>query len=114
MDTKALPRPRCPFREDCRRRRTFQQTVRASRRTPSQAHRATTLHASSAALREVLGDRVSKPAAPSAPTVFVSTSRISSMTAEQISEERVANSVIMQALPMNIYETSLDEARESA
>ena len=75
----------------------------------------TCTHLLHAALREVLGDHVKQAGSYVGPDrLRFDFTHFEGMTAEQISEvERVANNVIMQALPMNIYETSLDEARES-
>lgn len=75
----------------------------------------TCTHLLHAALRTVLGDHVKQAGSYVGPDrLRFDFTHFQGMTAEQISEvERVANNVIMQALPLNIYETSLDEARES-
>ncbi|MFR4803961.1 MAG: hypothetical protein ACLT98_11990 [Eggerthellaceae bacterium] len=114
----ARERPCCPLCEGCRRQRACRRYVRAivdelRRKRITRNHTCT--HLLHAALREVLGDHVKQAGSYVGPDrLRFDFTHFEGMTAEQISEvERVANNVIMQALPMNIYETSLDEARES-
>ncbi len=68
------------------------------------------LHAS---LRKVLGDHVKQAGSYVGPDrLRFDFTHFEAMTPEQIREvERIANNKIMEAVPTNIYETSLDEAR---
>lgn len=67
------------------------------------------------ALRRVLGEHVKQAGSYVGPDrLRFDFTHFEGMTAAQISEvERVTNDAIMQALPMAIYETSLESARES-
>ena len=75
----------------------------------------TCTHLLHAALRQVLGEHVKQAGSYVGPDrLRFDFTHFEGMTAEQIAEvERVANEVIMRAVPMAIYETSLDAARES-
>ncbi|MDO4590679.1 MAG: alanine--tRNA ligase [Slackia sp.] len=75
----------------------------------------TCTHLLHAALRRVLGDHVKQAGSYVGPDrLRFDFTHFEGMTAEQIAEvERVTNDAIMQALPMAIYETSLEAARES-
>lgn len=67
------------------------------------------------ALRRVLGEHVKQAGSYVGPDrLRFDFTHFEGMTAAQISEvERVTNDAIMQAMPMAIYETSLESARES-
>lgn len=73
----------------------------------------TATHLLHASLRQVLGDHVKQAGSYVGPDrLRFDFTHFEAMTPEQISEvERVANERIMDAMPTNIYETSLDEAR---
>ncbi|MCI8468288.1 MAG: alanine--tRNA ligase, partial [Eggerthellaceae bacterium] len=73
----------------------------------------TATHILHAALREVLGDHVKQAGSYVGPDrLRFDFTHFEAMTPEQIAEvERVANLRVMEAVPTNIYETSLDEAR---
>ena len=75
----------------------------------------TCTHLLHAALRQVLGEHVKQAGSYVGPDrLRFDFTHFEGMTDEQIAEvERVANEVIMSAVPMAIYETSLDAARES-
>ena len=75
----------------------------------------TCTHLLHAALRQVLGEHVKQAGSYVGPDrLRFDFTHFEGMTAEQIAEvERVANEVNMRAVPMAIYETSLDAARES-
>ncbi len=75
----------------------------------------TCTHLLHAALRQVLGEHVKQAGSYVGPDrLRFDFTHFEGMTAEQIAEvERVANEVVMRAVPMAIYETSLDAARES-
>ena len=73
----------------------------------------TATHILHAALREVLGDHVKQAGSYVGPDrLRFDFTHFEAMTPEQIAEvERVANERVMEAVPTNVYETSLDEAR---
>ena len=75
----------------------------------------TATHILHAALRKVLGDHVKQAGSYVGPDrLRFDFTHFEATTPEQIAEvERVANDVIMRAYPMNIYETTLSEAREA-
>ncbi|MDO5042985.1 MAG: alanine--tRNA ligase [Slackia sp.] len=75
----------------------------------------TCTHLLHAALRQVLGEHVKQAGSYVGPDrLRFDFTHFEGMTEAQIAEvEHVANQVIMQAVPMAIYETSLDAARES-
>ena len=75
----------------------------------------TCTHLLHAALRQVLGEHVKQAGSYVGPDrLRFDFTHFEGMTAEQIADvERVANEVVMRAVPMAIYETSLDAARES-
>lgn len=75
----------------------------------------TATHILHAALRQVLGDHVKQAGSYVGPDrLRFDFTHFESMTDAQLSEvEQVANDVVMSAIPMHIYETSLDEARAS-
>ena len=75
----------------------------------------TATHILHAALRKVLGDHVKQAGSYVGPDrLRLDFTHFEATTPEQIAEvERVANDVIMRAYPMNIYETTLSEAREA-
>ncbi|RNL20646.1 alanine--tRNA ligase [Slackia faecicanis] len=75
----------------------------------------TCTHLLHASLRKVLGEHVKQAGSYVGPDrLRFDFTHFEGMTDEQIAEvERVANEVIMSAVPMAIYETSLDAARES-
>ncbi len=75
----------------------------------------TCTHLLHAALRQVLGEHVKQAGSYVAPDRlrFDFTHFEGVSTAQLVEVERVANEQIMRAIPMNIYETSIDEARES-
>lgn len=70
-------------------------------------------HILHAALREVLGDHVKQAGSYVGPNrLRFDFTHFEAMTQDQIKEvEQIANNAIMQATPMNVYHTSLDEAR---
>ena len=89
-------------------------TVEAGRRARvTRNHTAT--HILHAALRQVLGEHVSQAGSYVGPDrLRFDFTHFAAVTPEQLAEvERVANEFIMSATPTNIYETSLDAARES-
>ena len=73
----------------------------------------TATHILHAALRQVLGDHVKQAGSYVGPDrLRFDFTHFEAVTPEQIAEiERVANEQIMAAVPTNIYETTLDEAR---
>ena len=75
----------------------------------------TATHILHAALRQVLGDHVKQAGSYVGPDrLRFDFTHFEAMTPEQVAEvERVANDVIMRAIPTDIYETSLDAAREA-
>lgn len=75
----------------------------------------TATHILHASLRKVLGDHVTQAGSYVGPDrLRFDFTHFEAVTAEQLREiEKVANEEIMKAIPMNIYETSLDEARAS-
>ncbi len=75
----------------------------------------TATHILHAALRQVLGDHVKQAGSYVGPDrLRFDFTHFEAMTDAQLSEvEQVANDVVMSAIPMHIYETSLDEARAS-
>ena len=75
----------------------------------------TATHVLHAALREVLGEHVKQAGSYVGPDrLRFDFTHFEATTPEQLAEvERVANEFIMQAVPTNIYETSLDAAREA-
>lgn len=75
----------------------------------------TATHILHAALRKVLGDHVKQAGSYVGPDrLRFDFTHFEATTPEQLAEiEHVANEEIMAAVPMNIYETSLDEARAS-
>ena len=88
-------------------------TVEAGRRARvTRNHTAT--HILHAALRQVLGEHVSQAGSYVGPDrLRFDFTHFAAVTPEQLAEvERVANEFIMSATPTNIYETSLDAARE--
>lgn len=89
-------------------------TVDADRRART-ARNHTATHILHAALRSVLGDHVNQAGSYVGPDrLRFDFTHFSAMTPEQIKQvENLANERIMQAMPMNIYETSLAEARAS-
>ena len=89
-------------------------TVDAPRRARiTRNHTAT--HILHAALRKVLGDYVNQAGSYVGPDrLRFDFTHFEAMTADQLHDvEQAANDFIMQAVPMNIYETSLEAARES-
>ncbi len=93
-------------------------TVRAvidERRRARIARNHTATHILHAALRQVLGDHVKQAGSYVGPDrLRFDFTHFEGVTSEQIKQvEDVANDVVMQAIAMNIYETSLDEAREA-
>ncbi len=91
-------------------------TVRAvidKRRRDRIARNHTATHILHASLRRVLGDHVKQAGSYVGPDrLRFDFTHFEAVTPEQLNQiEREANEVIMQALPMNIYETSLDQAR---
>ena len=83
------------------------------RKAVSRAHSAT--HLLHAALRSILGDHVHQAGSlVDADYLRFDFTHFEATTPEQLAEvERVANEEIMSAVSTNIYETSLDAARES-
>ena len=75
----------------------------------------TCTHLLHAALRQVLGEHVKQAGSYVAPDrLRFDFTHFEGVSAAQLAEvEQVANEQIMRAIPMNIYETSIDEARES-
>ena len=75
----------------------------------------TATHVLHAALRQVLGDHVKQAGSYVGPDrLRFDFTHFEAVSPEQLAEvERVANEAIMSATPTNIYETSLDAARES-
>ena len=75
----------------------------------------TATHILHAALRQVLGDHVKQAGSYVGPDrLRFDFTHFEAMTPEQVAEvERVANDVVMRAIPTDIYETSLDAAREA-
>lgn len=75
----------------------------------------TATHILHAALRQVLGDHVNQAGSYVGPDrLRFDFAHFAPMTADEIKQvEDLANAVIMSATDMNIYETSLDEARAS-
>ncbi|MDO4502416.1 MAG: alanine--tRNA ligase [Coriobacteriia bacterium] len=73
----------------------------------------TATHVLHSALRQVLGEHVAQKGSYVGPDrLRFDFTHFQAMTPEQIAEvERVSNEFIMQAVPTNIYETSLDQAR---
>ncbi|MFD0703339.1 alanine--tRNA ligase [Slackia equolifaciens] len=93
-------------------------TVRAvidERRRARISRNHTATHILHAALRQVLGDHVKQAGSYVGPDrLRFDFTHFEGVTPEQIKQvEDVANDVVMQATAMNIYETSLDEAREA-
>ena len=89
-------------------------TVDAGRRARiTRNHTAT--HLLHAALRKVLGDHVNQAGSYVGPDrLRFDFTHFSPLTQDEIAQvEKTANDAIMAAIPMNIYETSLDEARAS-
>ena len=93
---------------------TVTATVDAMRRART-ARNHTATHILHAALRKVLGDHVNQAGSYVGPDrLRFDFTHFSPVTREEIAEvERIANEEIMRAIPMHIYETSLDEARAS-
>lgn len=85
------------------------------RRRASIERNHTATHILHAALRTVLGDHVRQAGSYVGPErLRFDFTHFEALTPEQIAEvERVANNKIMEAVPTNIYETTLDEARAS-
>ena len=75
----------------------------------------TATHILHASLRKVLGDHVNQAGSYVGPDrLRFDFTHFSPVTREEIEQiELIANQAIMSAMPMNIYETSLDEARAS-
>lgn len=75
----------------------------------------TATHLLHASLRQVLGDHVKQAGSYVGPDrLRFDFTHFEAMTSEQIAEaERVANEAVMRAIPTDIYETSLDAAREA-
>ncbi len=75
----------------------------------------TATHILHAALRQVLGDHVKQAGSYVGPDrLRFDFTHFEAMTPEQVAEvERVANDVVMRAIPTDIYETSLNAAREA-
>lgn len=75
----------------------------------------TATHILHASLRKVLGDHVTQAGSYVGPDrLRFDFTHFEAVTPEQLEEiEQLANEEIMKAVPMNIYETSLDEARAS-
>ncbi len=93
-------------------------TVRAvidERRRARISRNHTATHILHAALRQVLGDHVKQAGSYVGPDrLRFDFTHFEGVTPEQLKQvEDVANDVVMQAIQMNIYETSLDEAREA-
>ena len=72
-------------------------------------------HVLHAALRTVLGEHVNQAGSYVGPDrLRFDFTHFQAVTRDEIEQiEKLANDVIMQAIPLNIYETSLDEARAS-
>ncbi|MEE0845708.1 MAG: alanine--tRNA ligase [Eggerthellaceae bacterium] len=85
------------------------------RRRARIARNHTATHILHAALRQVLGDHVKQAGSYVGPDrLRFDFTHFEATTPEQLAEvERVANEEVMSAIPMRIYETSLDEARAS-
>ena len=93
---------------------TVTASVDANRRARiTRNHTAT--HILHAALRKVLGEHVNQAGSYVGPDrLRFDFTHFEAMTPEQIKEvERIANEEVMAAIPTNIYNTSLDEARAS-
>lgn len=93
---------------------TVTASVDAKRRAAiTRNHTAT--HILHASLRKVLGDHVTQAGSYVGPDrLRFDFTHFEAVTPEQLEEiEQLANEEIMKAVPMNIYETSLDEARAS-
>lgn len=93
---------------------TVTASVDAKRRAAiTRNHTAT--HILHASLRKVLGDHVMQAGSYVGPDrLRFDFTHFEAVTPEQLEEiEQLANEEIMKAVPMNIYETSLDEARAS-
>ena len=89
-------------------------TVDANRRARITRNHTGT-HILHAALRTVLGEHVNQAGSYVGPDrLRFDFTHFQAVTRDEIAQiEKLANDVIMQAIPLNIYETSLDEARAS-
>ncbi len=89
------------------------ETVVDAKRRQSIERNHTATHLLHAALKQVLGDHVRQKGSYVGPDrLRFDFTHFEAMTADQIEEvERIANMRVMDATPMNVYETSLDEAR---